>query len=531
MDSQKIKLILVFALALFFALYLGVAAATAQSEAIAWVAGTVGLCIILALGRHVWVLIPISAAMGGAINALPGAPPAWWAAMALVTAVFLARIALRTRDLSFRWSWLDFAIFLQLLAVGQAWLRNPSGLALFGGGMVGGKTYYAFVFAIVCYALLAFVKTDIRMVKTAVVCMIGVSFLDAALMLSSNYFPFLAAAVLPIYSGVDFASSTADEGVNTMESRVTGGKDVGQAFGLAAFTLWPPLSTLNPLRPIRFLLMSLAVGFTLVSGYRSVFAWLATVFIVASLIRGKVMPLVVSGFIGLSLIVLLAITGQVRHLPSGAQRALSFLPLDVDPKIRGYAESSTDWRVDMWILALTSDKYIKNKLLGDGFGFDASELAASQDAMAGDRRRSMGMTIQEVMLVRGAFHGFHVETIRMTGALGLLCALIGMGIMFRAAWVLIQHFRGRNEWGYVLYLTLPFLMYPFWAMLVFGSYRSEFPKLLVAAGMLKILQKIRHAELTAVVLNAVTAAPVSPTVTGRGSLAAPRPQPVMKATY
>jgi len=495
MDSKNLKNIFFVAFALFFAIYLGISAATAQLEAIAWMVGFAGIVFVLAMGKHIWVIIPISGVMAGTVNALPGSPPAWWAAMAVVGVVFFARLAMRSREFSFRWSWLDFAILIQLIAIMQAWLRNPSGLALFGGDTVGGKSNIAFTFAIVCYALQAFVKTDMKTVKAVVTCMIGVTFIDAILMLSSNYFPFLSALILPFYSGVEYGGTDADTGVDSMSERVTGGKDIGQSFGLAAFALWPPLSTFNPLRPVRFIMMSLAVVFTLLSGFRSVTAWLAVVFAVSCTLREKFHHVVISAIFGFLLLALVVVTGQVRSMPMGAQRALSFLPVDVDPRIRHYAESSSEWRFEMWMLALTSDKYIKNKLLGDGFGFSSSEWAASADSLAGDKRKSIGMSTQEVMMIRGSFHGFHIETIRISGVFGLICALIGLGIMFKAAWVLIQHFKGRPEWGYILYIGIPFLIYPFWAMLVFGTYRSDMPKMIVAAGLLKILQSIRLEEL------------------------------------
>jgi len=98
------------------------------------------------------------------------------------------------------------------------------------------------------------------------------------------------------------------------------------------------------------------------------------------------------------------------------------------------------------------------------------------------------------MMIRGAFHGFHVETIRCTGIVGLVFALVGMGIFFRTAWKMIQYYRNRPEWMYVLYICIPFLVHPFYKMLVFGAYRGDFPMVLAAAGMLKVLDNIRFIE-------------------------------------
>jgi len=77
MDFSKLKIIAIVVLASFCALYLGVAAATAQTEAIAWMVGVLGLVLLVALGRHVWVLVPLGLAFNGGLSFLPGGPPVW----------------------------------------------------------------------------------------------------------------------------------------------------------------------------------------------------------------------------------------------------------------------------------------------------------------------------------------------------------------------------------------------------------------------------------------------------------------------
>jgi hypothetical protein len=494
MDSQKIKVILVVILSAIAALYLGIAAATAQTVAILWVVGILAVVFVLALGKNIWLLIPIALALGGGINALPGSPRVVWVAMAVCGGVFLLRFALRRgSEFTFRLSWLDFAILLQAFAVGQAYLRNPSGIALLGGDTAGGKAYFVYAFAILAYILLAVVPTNIRMVRLAVILMIVIGVLDGMLGLASEFLPGLAALILPIYSGVSFASASNEIGADAETDRVTGGKSVGEVLGRAVFTLFPPATTLNPLHMLRFLMMATAVGTTVISGFRSSMGLLLIFFVVGSLVRGRVLDLVVAGAIGFVGLAGIMVIG-VDKLPFGAQRILSVLPVGVDERIKESAQKSSQWRFDMWRLALTTDRYIKNKMLGDGFSFRADELAAAQDAVFGDKRRAAGMKIEDIMLARGAYHGFHVEAIRMTGVLGLVCALVALGIFFRSAWKHIRYYKGRPEWGYVLFICVPFLIHPFYLMLVFGDYRFGFPDIMIMAGMLKILDNIRRAE-------------------------------------
>jgi hypothetical protein len=529
MDSQKIKVILVVVFAAFAALYLGIAAATAQMEAIAWVVGALGIVFVLALGKHVWVLIPIALQLGGNINAIPGSPAPWWGAVAVVGVVFTLRFLMRKHDFQIRLNWLDFAILLQMLAIAQAFVRNPTGLSVLGGDIVGGKPYIIFGFAFAAYFFMSLVRTDLKTIKWVVVFAVLMAFVDGGIMLMSVLVPTAAAAILPLYSGVSFASAaTGAEAADTTDARLTGAKDIGQSLGLAAFTLFRPIATLNPLRPIGFLLMISSLGFIFVSGFRSVLFQVAVIAIVSSLIRRRLLDVVICGLLGLLALVLLIMTDTVQKLPYGAQRILSVLPVDVRHDARQNAESSSDWRFEMWRLALTTDRYIANKWLGDGFAFRADELAAMQDALSGTARTSSKNQGQDLMMAKGSYHGFHVEAIRMTGAFGLLCALIGLGIFFRYAWLQIQHFRGRPEWPFILYLCIPFLIHPFYLMLIFGAYRSGFPLILVAAAMIKVLDNIRVSELAAVRAQAPVALPEPAQARGRSLPPGRFPQPAMK---
>jgi hypothetical protein len=93
MESSQIKGLFIIVVAAIFAVYLGIAAATAQTEAIAWVAGFLGVAFILALGNNVWMLIPVTLGLVGSVNAIPGSPPPWAIAIAITTMIYAMRIA------------------------------------------------------------------------------------------------------------------------------------------------------------------------------------------------------------------------------------------------------------------------------------------------------------------------------------------------------------------------------------------------------------------------------------------------------
>lgn len=500
MDSQKIKAIVIIVVAAFAALYLGVAAATAQFEAIIWVVGALFVVFILVLGKNVWVLIPITLPLVGVINAIPGAPAPWWGAMSVVAGIYVLRFLMRrTENMVWRITWLDFAIFIQVIAVGQAYLRNPTGLLIMGGDMAGGKPYFVFGFAIVAYFLLSITRTDLRMVRWVVFLAVFVSVADSSLAVLSSVFPFIGAVVLPFYSNVAFGTAMGNQQAFQADvGRLEGGKEIGQSICLALFSLFPPVSCLNPLHLFRFLLTLVAIIMILLSGFRSAVGLVLIYFVVGSLIRRQYLQLVISAAAAFVGFILLVASGLTTHLPFGAQRVLSTLPLvQVQDNIRLNAEGSTDFRVEMWTLALTTDRYITNKFLGDGFGLSASEQQGQLDAVMGDQRAKESSKGLEDFMVRGSYHGFHVEAIRFTGVFGLFLALVSMGIFFKQALKLIRYFEGRSEWGYIIYICMPFLIYPFYFMLVFGGYRTQFPVVLASAGLLKILDNIRVRELAA----------------------------------
>lgn len=497
MESSQVKGLFIIVLAAMFAVYLGVAAATASFEAIAWVAGFAGLALVLALGKSIWCLIPMSAVLVGTINGIPGSPPVWAAATAVTGTMFIIRMAMRRPDFIFKLDLLDIAVLLQAVVVGQAYLRNPTGLLMFGGQFAGGKPYFVFAAAIVAYFCLAIVKPDVRLIRTVVIGMIMVSIGDGIISVISDRSPAFGFFVLHFYSNANLVVAQAGS-VNIDLEVSRGGAGfalLGKALVFPFFCMVRPLMCLSPFRPVAFVSVAMGCAMSLLSGFRSGIAYLGVVFVVSALVRKKAFDVVAMSLVGVLGLSVLLLSGQVKSLPFGIQRVLSVLPVEVSAAARSDAEASTRWRIEMWKLALTTDRYIRNKTLGDGFAFSAVEMQAILDSMEG--YASIVTDSQEQMLAQGSYHGFHVETIRFTGVVGLIAALFLMGVAFSRALRAIRHYWTKPLFPYVAYLCIPALIQPFWSMLVFGSYRIEFPMVIVMAGMLKMLDNARRLEAPA----------------------------------
>src|SRR5690606_38263749 len=110
------------------------------------------------------------------------------------------------------------------------------------------------------------------------------------------------------------------------------------------FTLFRPITTLNPLRILRFTLMATGIYWVMISGYRSNLILVASFALVASLIRKKVTDVVIVGTLGFLALIFLVATDNIQRLPFGAQRAMSFLPVNVSSEAQRSAQSTADWR-------------------------------------------------------------------------------------------------------------------------------------------------------------------------------------------
>jgi hypothetical protein len=498
MDSSKIRIILIVVLAMFFAIYLGVAAAMAQTEAIAWVVGIGALIFVLSLAQNVWVLIPFGLILGGTVNALPGSPPVWALGTFVTITIFTLRFAMHKREFAFKPDILDFAILLQIIAISQAYMRNPTGLLMFGGETAGGKPYLNFAAAIVAFFCLSVVKTNMKIFRIAIIMMVVASIADGMIVVLSDYIPLLAMMVLPIYSNTNVAVALSGEATrtDTGTARAGGGfGEFGRSLGVICFTMARPLHCLLPTHPLLFVCTCTSFFMVLISGFRSLLLYLIVVFMVSAFIKRRYFDIVAITTAGILGLCLLIGSGQIRNLPFGAQRALSFLPIEIDERAREDADNSSEWRFEMWELALTTDRYIQNKWLGDGFAISAREMRATLDAIQGFGTGNTDS--KEAFMERGSYHGFHVETIRFTGALGLVCAIFAMVVFFKKAKFLIGYYRHHPMFPYVAFICIPFLIYPFWSLLIFGSYRTEFPQFIASAGLLKMLDALRIQEITA----------------------------------
>lgn len=492
MNNNSLKVFTVLTISALFAIYLGFSAATESVTAVLWMIGIVGVSLVIALGKNVWMLVPPFLVLQGDLNALPGSPPCWALCAAVVFTMYALRYATGKRELKFRFGAIDFVIILQLVAVAQAWIRNPSGLLLFGGEVAGGKPYFVFCAAVLAYFVLSVTKPTVATLKYAVVSMIVVGIVDGLICIGCELSPVFAKSVLRIYGG-NMGVLTQGSTFNIDEARAgTGFAVLGENVLVPLFCLVKPIKCIIPFYVVPFLVTCGGSALILLSGFRSVVAYTAVLYSAVALARRRILDIFAAMALGCVAILAVIGSGETSRLPFGVQRVLTVVGAKVRGDVKMTADDSTESRIEVWKTVLFQKGYIENKILGDGFNISAREQRAITASATQGIRTGMGLdNFVERCLATGSYHGFHVETIRFTGIFGLLAAITAMIIFFRAGLNQIRYYAGQPIFGHVLYICVPILMYLFWSLLVFGSYRFEFPVVMVTAGLVKMLDNMR----------------------------------------
>jgi hypothetical protein len=237
----------------------------------------------------------------------------------------------------------------------------------------------------------------------------------------------------------------------------------------------------------------------LFSGFRSnLIGWIFAAAL-ATYIRGgirQVFPLFAAALAGILLIVVVQTAGF--HVPLAAQRALSFIPISWDSRASVDAKGSVEWRVDMWRLALTTDRYIKNKALGDGFGFDPSELRAWSTMSALRMDTSYGL--QDYYMITGDYHSGPVSAIRFVGYVGLFLFSALLIVNARYAWKIIKSAKKTAFFPLALFSGITAIIHPIFFWLIFGGFAADFVQAIFTLGMLNLIDRSIKRE------NAITLA-------------------------
>lgn len=443
-----------------------------------------------------WIAIPLLSGLSGFVVGLPLGLPLKDVVTVGVFLIFLVLKAVKivrrkpARDL------LDLVLFINLLYLAVVFIRNPVGALGFQTERIGGRPYFQIGVAWMGYWVLSRVRISPELAyKLPAIMTIGPLF-DGFCGFIGQMVPSIGYKLGSVYSSfmsqqmrdelaVGATAATAEDSVESV--RKTYLSAPGQTIATALTSYYPVWTLFSPLYFGRFLLMLLAMTFTLLSGFRSALAQIFLLFVIVSYLRGRLRQLLL-GFGLVAPIIAMLVFGQGRifDLPRNLQRALCFMPGKWDEDVVAAAEGSIIWRKEMWKDAFETNLYIQDKVWGDGFGVELRALLDVNTAIS----RGIGTRIAaEGQAIMGGFHHGPLSTIRVVGYVGLVFYFVLLALSMRAAWKLARQTHGSPYYPISIWLclstTIPTLLF----LVGGGVYDIDLQRTIFSVGMLKLISQ------------------------------------------
>ncbi len=473
-----------------FAVYCGKMTGEGQSHviALAFFSLLIGvLCLRYRTGM--WLAIPLTWHLTGQVAVLPLPVAARDLVILSVFGMFIAFVALKFIRIRPSTDALDIWLIITLLYVASTFVRNPIGSWSMGSQRVGGRHYFTVFTAVLACWVLSRVSCKPKTARWLPAGMATAVCGESIIMLLCQRYWGLAAILGQFYSGfaVDTKLTAAEmTGYQEHDTRQIALSGPGRTLFEVLIAYFRPLSLVNPLHLFRFLGLVLSLGLIFYSGFRSILMVVILGFLLSSYFRRGWPDVVrISAFFLPVLILTGLLQGTIVNLPMPVQRTLSFLPGNWDALAKEDAASSTQWRMEMWKDALTTDKYIDDKWFGDGFG---TSYARMQQVMM--IQSLPGVTTregQESAAIVGDFHSGPVSAVRCVGFAGLLLFIPLLFQTLRAAIRTVRRAMGTPYQALALFLCIPMVIRPFYFLFIFGAYTDDLAETIVAVGMLKML--------------------------------------------
>lgn len=452
-------------------------------------ASVIALMVLFSVGDNYWIFIPLTAGLEGSFTFLPLPLNLQELGSCSAFGIFVAYAVFKKTRTHAKLSWLDIILTINIAYLLTVWVRNPVGFNSMGGEMVGGRPYFTTLVAYLGYLVIRRVRAPVRLLYWLPALVILPHFLLDLLNLLTQFYPKLGLALLPFYSGVDISAISDAGGIQDDTRLVSLGK-FGRTIIQSLVSYFPPATFFHPSR--FYLIVPFAVAFVMIglSGFRSELVGAAASLGISSVLRKRKRDLVVYGAVGLFGVILMAGVHQTGFsLPIPIQRALSFLPLKWDDRATQNAEDSSLWRYQMWEAALKPDStIIRNKLLGDGFGFSALEWSIIRDETFGHGVGFVGGSGQESFIIKGSFHSGPISSIRFVGYVGLaLFMWLQLYFLFYVV-KLVPRALNTRFMPLAIYIGIWVVYKPFEFIFIFGAYDNDVAYVISYAGLARLLE-------------------------------------------
>jgi len=481
---EYITITVVTALGIGFALYCGKQTGSGQAISGLALIGVIAVVLLfIKLKTNSWILIPLFWPITDQLAFLPGAVPLRDAVVITIFGAFLVFKALKICKIKPVYEWINLILLANILYLVSAFVRNPVGTDSMGTDRVGGRPYFDVIFACLAYWVIQRVRIDAKTSQRLPLIMSAGVFFNSTLEFLSDFFPSTTPYIGKVFSGFSaetLQQAAAQAALDTEQTRLQYLSPAGTSIFQLLFARYVPTSVLNPLFFGRFFLAAISVIFILLSGHRIGIIYTGGIFFLALYFRKGISSVITGAALAIPLLALLiALQGNVLTLPFAAQRALSFLPGKWDANAVENARGSSEWRFEMWKIVLTTDKYISNKWLGDGFGFTRTQLEQMRSLVT-------DADIQENFMISGDYHSGPVATIRFVGYVGLALFLILLGSIVHYGWRLIRAAQNTPFYYLALFLGLPAIFHFFAFIFIFGDFKNDLARALFTTAMMQM---------------------------------------------
>jgi hypothetical protein len=372
--------------------------------------------------------------------------------------------------------------------IAQVYVRNPVGLNVLGGSSVGGKGYVLYAIALASALILCGLRVPVSDLKWVMRLSIAGGILNLAASILGVLVPTIGFYLSQSYTRSDEVNYENREAVDTRAAtRIGFLSQFGTNLALWISCYISPLIAL--VKPLWLMLILVAVAASLMGGFRNGIMIVGLTFLLGIAYHSGGIGVLLSSFMGMIGVALLAAINLLAPLPPNVQRALTFLPGTWEERYKVDAEGSTEWRVEVWKEALLTDRWIKNKWLGDGLGFSAAELSAQMNERKGARAGISGFSAhRESILANGDYHSGPVSSIRVIGYIGLLVFLLAQIRLAVHAHHLITRYRHTEWFPLTLFIGIPVIILPLIFVFIFGAFKTAAPTFLISCGLVSILK-------------------------------------------
>jgi hypothetical protein len=209
---------------------------------------------------------------------------------------------------------------------------------------------------------------------------------------------------------------------------------------------------------------------TMLGGFRNVIFTFCVVCFLMFFMQGLHKTRLLPFFLLLGITLSCLLVPLSRHLPYTFQRALSFLPLDIDPAARADAEGSSEWRFQMWHdLWPRVPDYL---LLGKGYALSQADFEMIGGGTLANGAEAQMDASEGALAMAGDYHNGPLSTLIPFGIWG---AITFVWFMLAGLRVLYRNFKYGDPQLRIFntYLLAEYVTHMISYFFIFGAYTND----------------------------------------------------------